>query len=325
MHTPPRSRPDSGGPRGIPPDDLVYVAGHTGLVGSAIVRALRSAGHERFVLRTSRELDLTDQAAVRAFFAAERPRRVVLAAAKVGGIHANNTQRADFIYNNLAIQTHVIDAAHRTGVRRLLFLGSSCIYPRLCAQPMREEMLMTGPLEPTNEPYAVAKLAGIRMCEAYNHQHGTDFVSAIPTNTYGPHDHFDLDTSHVLPALLRKVHEAHLAGEDAVSIWGTGTARREFLHVDDLARACVLLLGADGYRDPVNVGSGTEVTIRELADVIVRVVGFRGRLEFDPSRPDGMPRKLLNSQRILDLGWRPTVALEEGIRSMYQWYVAARK
>ena len=301
-------------------DARIYVAGHRGLVGSAVVRALLTAGYTRILQRTHAELDLTRQDQVEDFFARERPDYVVLAAARVGGIHANNSRRGEFIYENLAIETHVIHAAYRAGVRRLVFLGSSCIYPRACPQPMREEHLLTGPLEPTNEPYAVAKIAGIKLCEAYNAQYGTDYVTLMPTNLYGIHDSFDLEGSHVIPALIRKAHEAKRDGAPALKVWGSGRPRREFLYVDDLARAVVFALERDRLPAMLNVGSGQEVTIEALARLVCRVVGYRGRLEFDPDMPDGTPRKLLDSSRIRALGWHPEVELEEGLRITYRWF-----
>ncbi len=272
------------------------------------------------ITRTRAELDLSDGAAVDAFFAREKPDYVVLAAAKVGGILANDTQPADFIRDNLLIQTHVIDAAHRAGVKKLLFLGSSCIYPKLCPQPIREEYLLTGPLEPTNDAYAVAKIAGIQMCRAYHKQHGMRAISLMPTNLYGPGDNFDLTSSHVLPALIRKFHEAKSAGAKSVVVWGTGTPRREFLHVDDLADACVFLLERYESPDPINVGVGRDITIRELAEVVRGVVGFEGALEFDSNKPDGTPRKLLDVSKLFALGWAPRVSLAEGIASTYAWF-----
>ena len=296
------------------------MAGHRGLVGSAIVRGLLTEGYTHILQRTHAELDLTRQAEVERFFETERPEYVVLAAARVGGIHANNTRRGEFIYDNLAIETHVIHAAYRAGVKRLVFLGSSCIYPRDCPQPMREDHLLTGPLESTNEPYAVAKIAGIKLCEAYNAQYGTDYVTLMPTNLYGINDNFDLDGSHVIPALLRKAHEAKRDGAPALTVWGSGRPRREFLYVDDLARAVLFALRRDGLPSMLNVGSGQEVTIEELARLVCRVVGYRGRLEFDSSKPDGTPRKLLDSGRIRALGWHPEVELEEGLRITYRWF-----
>lgn len=301
-------------------DARIYVAGHRGLVGSAVVRALLTEGYTNVLQRSRAELDLTRQAEVERFFETERPQYVVLAAARVGGIHANNTRRGEFIYENLAIETHVIHAAWRTGVKRLVFLGSSCIYPRDCPQPMREEHLLTGPLEQTNEPYAVAKIAGVKLCEAYNAQYGTDYVTLMPTNLYGIHDNFDLEGSHVIPALLRKAHEAKLAGRPSLTVWGSGRPRREFLYVDDLARAVLFVLRREGLPSMLNVGSGEEVTIEELARTICRVVGYRGRLEFDASKPDGTPRKLLDSSRLRSLGWHPEVDLEEGLRATYRWF-----
>jgi len=308
----------------------IYVAGHRGMVGAALVRALDKSGHTNIITRTHRELDLADQAAVRAFFEQQRPAEVYLAAAKVGGIHANDTYPAEFIYDNLMIQANVIDAAYRTGTKRLLFLGSSCIYPRLAGQPMREDALLTGPLEPTNEPYAIAKIAGIKLCESYNRQYGTDFRSVMPTNLYGPGDNFDLANSHVIPALLRKFHEAKQAGAASVEVWGSGTPRREFLHVDDMAAAClyVMQLPGDDYRaktDPrlshVNVGTGEDVTIAELARIIAGVVGFGGDIRFDTSKPDGAPRKLLDVSRLHALGWQPHWALPEGLADTYGWFL----
>ena len=281
----------------------IYVAGHRGMVGAAILRSLKARGASNIITRTHAELDLTDQAAVDAFFAAERPRQVYLAAAKVGGIWANNTYPAEFIYQNLMIEANVIHAAYRHGVERLLFLGSSCIYPRLAEQPMREEALLTGTLEPTNEPYAIAKIAGIKLCESYNRQYGTDFRSVMPTNLYGPGDNFDLENSHVIPALIRKFHEAKTRGDPAVEVWGSGKPRREFLHVDDMAAACLFVMGLDAetYRantqpmlSHINVGTGQDVTIAELAQTVKEVTGFQGEIRFDASKPDGSPRKLLD-------------------------------
>jgi len=298
-------------------NDRIYVAGHTGMVGSAILRNLQAAGHTRFVLRTSRELDLRDQAAVASFFAKEKPAYVFLAAARVGGIRANDTYRAEFLYDNLAIQTNVIHHAWRHGVRKLLFLGSSCIYPKLCPQPIREEYLLTGPLEPTNEPYAIAKIAGLEMCQAYRAQYGADFIAAMPTNLYGPNDNYDLENAHVLPALIRKFYEAVKAGTPSVEVWGSGNPMREFLHVDDLAEACVFLMRNYSDSGPVNVGTGSDLSIRDLATLIKTVSGFGGGLSFDPSKPDGTPRKLLDISRITAMGWHPAITLEEGIRMVW--------
>jgi GDP-L-fucose synthase len=310
-------------------DSKVYVAGHRGLAGSAIMRRLDREGCKRIVTRSHAELDLTDQAAVIRFFADERPDYVFLAAAKVGGILANNTRPAEFIQQNLAIQTNVIGAARDVGVERLLFLGSSCIYPRDCPQPIREEYMLTGPLEPTNRPYAVAKIAGIETCWAFNRQYGTQYVAAMPTNLYGPNDNYDLTSSHVLPALLRKMHEAKVADADEVSVWGTGTVLREFLHSDDMADACVFLMNLpDEVFQPItrsesqaplfNVGCGEDLTIRELAELIREVVGFKGRLTFDASKPDGTPRKLLDVSRMKNLGWQAKIPLREGLAEIYK-------
>jgi GDP-L-fucose synthase len=307
------------------PDDRVFVAGHRGLVGSALVRRLEAEGFDRILTRTRAELDLADRRAVDAFFDEVRPHYVLLAAARVGGILANSSRPAEFIRDNLAVQLNVLDAAHRTGVEKLLFLGSSCIYPREAPQPMREEYLLTGKLEPTNEPYAVAKLAGIKMCQAYRAQYGSRFISVLPTNLYGPHDNFDLRDSHVLPALMRKFHDAKLAGAPTVEVWGTGEPRREFLHVDDLADACVLLMREYDGAEPVNIGTGEDSRIRELAALIGEVVGYRGEIVFDPSKPDGMPRKLLDVSTLRALGWRPRIPLAEGLAQVYEWYVAAVK
>lgn len=301
-------------------DAKIFVAGHRGLVGTAIARRLRAAGHDHIVAASRDELDLTVQSDVRAFFERERPAYVFLAAARVGGIHANDTWPADFIRDNLLIQTHVIDAAWRCGVRKLLFLGSSCIYPKHAPQPMPESCLLTGPLEPTNSAYAVAKIAGIEMCRAYRRQHGFDTISLMPTNLYGPGDNFDLEKAHVLPALLRKCHEARLAGKPTVEIWGSGRPRREFLHVDDLADAAVWLMNHYSDEAIVNVGVGEDVSIRELATLIAEVTGFEGELVFDPSRPDGTPRKLLDIGRLAALGWKPRIGLRDGIASTYDWF-----
>lgn len=304
----------------------IYVAGHRGLVGSAIVRALRKRDYSNILTRTHAELDLKDQAAVRAFFAEHQPEEVYLAAAKVGGIHANNTYPAEFIYDNLMVQSNVIHEAWRAGVKKLLFLGSSCIYPRLAEQPIREEYLMNGSLEPTNEPYAIAKIAGIKMCESYNRQYGTDFRSVMPTNLYGPGDNYHPENSHVIPALIRRFHEAKMAGADKVVIWGTGTPRREFLHVDDMADACVHVMGLEHeiyarHTSPmlshINVGTGEDVTIRQVAEIIRSAVGFSGDIEYDTSKPDGTPRKLMNTAKLASLGWRPSIRLAEGIKDTY--------
>ncbi|GIW56594.1 MAG: GDP-L-fucose synthase [Nitrospiraceae bacterium] len=302
-------------------DSRIYVAGHRGLVGSAIVRALRAAGYRNVLTRTRQELDLTNQAAVYRFFDEERPHYVFLAAAKVGGILANSTYPADFIRENLLIQTNVIDAAYRSGVRKLLFLGSSCIYPKHAPQPMKEEYLLTGALEPTNEPYAVAKIAGIKMCQAYRRQYGFNAISLMPTNLYGPGDNFDLETSHVIPALLRKFHEAKVQGRPEVVVWGTGKPRREFLHVDDLADAAVFLMQRYDSEEIINVGVGEDVSIAELAQLIADVVGYSGRIVFDTSKPDGTPRKLLDVSRLHALGWRARIPLREGVEQTYRWYV----
>jgi GDP-L-fucose synthase len=306
------------------PESSIFVAGHRGLVGSAIVRRLQAAGFRNLVLRARNELDLTRQSAVERFFADVRPEYVFFAAAKVGGILANDSYPAEFLQDNLVIQTNVIDAAYRSGTRKLLFLGSSCIYPKHAPQPMPEDCLLTGPLEPTNEWYAIAKIAGLKMCQAYRKQYGFNAISAMPTNLYGPGDNFSLKNSHVLPALLRKVHEAKAAGATEVEVWGTGKPRREFLHVDDLADACFFLMqnyDGDGW---VNVGWGRDETIAELADTIRRVVGFTGSLRFDSSKPDGTPRKLLDTTRLTSLGWSPKIGLEAGIRSTYEWFLNHR-
>ena len=306
------------------PESSIFIAGHRGLVGSAIVRRLQADGFRNLVLRDRSELNLTRQGAVEDFFADARPEFVFFAAAKVGGILANDTYPAEFLQDNLVIQTNIIDAAYRNGTRKLLFLGSSCIYPKHAPQPMPEDCLLTGPLEPTNEWYAIAKIAGLKMCQAYRRQYGFNAISAMPTNLYGPGDNFSLKSSHVLPALLRKFHEAKDAGAPQVEVWGTGKPRREFLHVDDLADACVFLMrnyDGDGW---VNVGWGRDETIAELADTIRRVVGFTGSLRFDSSKPDGTPRKLLDTTRLTALGWSPQIGLEAGIRSTYEWFLNNR-
>jgi GDP-L-fucose synthase len=301
-------------------DSPIYVAGHNGLVGSAIVRRLRADGASNLLLRSSKELDLRRQAEVERFFAEQRPQYVFLAAAKVGGIEANRSRPAQFIRDNLQIQTSVIDAAYRNGTRKLLFLGSSCIYPRLAPQPMPEDSLLTGPLEPTNQWYAIAKIAGLKMCQAYRREFQFDAISAMPTNLYGPGDNFDLLESHVLPALIRKCHEAKLRHADALEVWGTGTPRREFLHVDDLADACVFLMRQYSDEPPVNVGWGEDISIAELARLIADTVGFNGELRFDRSKPDGTPRKLLDTARLTALGWQPKIHLKAGLASTYEWF-----
>ncbi|TGE29297.1 GDP-L-fucose synthase family protein [Hymenobacter metallicola] len=294
----------------------IYVAGHRGMVGAALVRRLRQAGYENLVVRTSAELDLREQAAVEDFFAQEKPEYVLLAAAKVGGIHANNTYRADFLYDNLMIQNNVLRQSQQHGVRKLLFLGSSCIYPKLAPQPIKEEYLLTAALEPTNEPYAIAKIAGLKLCEAYRTQYGCNFISVMPTNLYGPGDNYDLANSHVLPAMLRKFGEATEKGLPRVSIWGTGTPRREFLHVDDLADACLhLLLHYDGAQ-PVNIGTGRDISIQELAELIAELTGYVGEIIYDFSRPDGTPRKLLDVSYLHSLGWQHQIGLTEGLQSV---------
>lgn len=296
----------------------IFVAGHRGMVGSAIVRRLQRAGYQNVITRSRQELDLLNQQAVHDFLSAEKPDYLFIAAAKVGGIQANNVYRADFIYQNLMIEANLIHGAHLAGVQKLMFLGSSCIYPKLAPQPMSEDALLTGPLEPTNEPYAIAKIAGIKMCEAYNAQYGRDYISVMPTNLYGINDNYDLNNSHVLPALIRKTHEAKVRGDKELSVWGTGTPMREFLYADDLADACVFLM-EQRYSGPlVNIGTGTDVTIRELAETVTRVLGFTGELNFDASKPDGTPRKLMNVSRLAQLGWRASTRLENGIRLAYQ-------
>ena len=295
----------------------IYVAGHRGLVGSAIMRELQRQGCRHVLGRTRQELDLLDETAVRRFYAETRPEYVFVAAAKVGGILANERQPADFLYENLQMQNHLIHGAWQAGVKKLLFLGSSCIYPKHAPQPIREDSLLSGPLEPTNEWYAIAKIAGIKLCQALRRQHGCDFISAMPTNLYGPNDNYDLQTSHVMPALIRKFHEAKIANAPTVTCWGTGTPLREFLHADDLARACVFLMRQYGDEQIINVGSGSDLTIRALAETVRAVVGFPGGIVWDTSKPDGTPRKLMDSSRLFALGWRPQIALEEGIRLAY--------
>jgi len=295
----------------------IYVAGHRGMVGSAIVRKLNAEGFNNIVVRTSSELDLRDQQAVNIFFEAEKPDVVVLAAAKVGGIHANNVYRAEFLYDNLMIEANIIHAAYKSKVKKLLFLGSSCIYPKMADQPLKEEYLLTGELEPTNEPYAIAKIAGIKLCEAYRDQYGCNFIAAMPTNLYGPNDNYDLNNSHVLPALLRKFHLAKKEGNSEVEIWGTGAPKREFLHVDDLASACFFLLQHYHEKELVNIGCGEDISIKNLALIIKEIVGFDGELAFNTSKPDGTPRKLLSMEKLHGLGWKHQIELEEGIKCVY--------
>lgn len=307
------------------PDDLIYVAGHLGLVGSAVVRALRREGFARLLLCERRELDLTRQASVEEFFERERPDYVFLVAGKVGGIHANDAFPADFIYENLMIEANVIRAAWRARTKKLLFTGSSCIYPKLAPQPIREEHLLSGPLEPTNEWYAVAKIAGIKLAQALRKQHGFDAICVMPNNLYGPEDNFDLETSHVIPALIRKFHEARIGGVPQVEVWGTGTPLREFLHVDDLAEALLFLMRSYSESDIINVGSGEEVAIRDLCEIVCAAVGYEGKIVFNSSMPDGTPRKLLDVTRMRALGWRPRISLREGIEETYRWYCSSVK
>lgn len=299
----------------------IYVAGHRGLVGSAIVRYLVAQGYSNILTQTSKELDLSDQQAVNSFFDGNKPEYAFLAAAKVGGILANDSYPADFIYKNLMIEANVIHAAYESAVKKLLFLGSTCIYPKLAPQPLKEEYLLSGPLETTNEWYAVAKIAGIKMCQAYRIQHGCDFISAMPTNLYGPGDNFDLESSHVLPALIRKFHQAKVSGSPVVTMWGTGSPKREFCHVDDCAEACVFLMNEYSGKDIVNIGVGEDVSISELGEIIKSIVGFQGDIEYDTSKPDGTPRKLVDVTRINSLGWHAKTPLKDGIAATYQWYL----
>jgi GDP-L-fucose synthase len=296
----------------------IYVAGHRGMVGSAIVRKLKAEGFTSIIVRTSKELDLRDHVAVKDFFQSEKPQYVFLAAAKVGGIVANNTYRADFLYDNLAIQNNIIYESYKTGVKKLLFLGSSCIYPKLCPQPIKEEYLLTGLLEKTNEPYAIAKIAGLKMCEAFRDQYNCNFISVMPTNLYGPNDNYDLKNSHVLPALIRKFYEAKINSVPDVEIWGTGSPKREFLHVDDLAEACYFLMLNYNEKEIVNIGTGTDLSIKELAELVMKVSEYKGSLRFDTSKPDGTPRKLLDVSKIHSLGWKHRISLEEGIRQVWK-------
>lgn len=301
--------------------DKIYVAGHRGMVGSAIVRKLKSEGYQNIIEKTSKDLDLRDQKAVFDFFENEKPDYVFLAAAKVGGIVANDTYRGQFIYENLQIQNNIIHASHVNGVKKLMFLGSSCIYPKMAPQPLKEEYLLTGLLEPTNEPYAIAKIAGIKMCEAYRDQYGSNFISVMPTNLYGPNDNYDLNTSHVLPAMIRKFHEAKMEGKPNVELWGTGSPMREFLHANDLAEACVFLMKTYDEKDFVNIGTGVDVTIKELAETIKATVGFEGEIKWNTEKPDGTPRKLMNVEKLHSLGWKHTIDLKEGIAMVYKEYV----
>ena len=303
-------------------DSKIYIAGHRGLVGSALVRNLEAKGYTHILKRTSKELDLRNQQAVQTFFETERPDYVILAAAKVGGIHANNTYPADFIYDNLMIQNNVIKAAHDYGVKKLLFLGSTCIYPKMAPQPIKEEYLLTGALEETNEAYAVAKIAGLEMCKFFKRQYGDNFISCMPTNLYGPNDNFDLQSSHVLPALIRKFHEAKISSQPTVEVWGTGTPLREFIYVDDMADACIFLMENYDGEQHVNIGTGEEVSIRQLSETIKEVIGFEGELVFNTNMPDGTPRKLTTVDKLHSLGWKHQVSLKEGIQLAYDWYLA---
>jgi len=301
-------------------DSKIYVAGHRGLVGSAIMRKLQQEGYTNIITRTHKELDLTNQAQTQEFFEKEKPEYVFLAAAKVGGIHANNTYPADFAYINIMIESNVIKASYDYGVKKLLFLGSSCIYPKLCPQPIKEEYLLTGLLEKTNEAYAIAKIAGLKMCQYFNRQYGTNYISVMPTNLYGPNDNFDLETSHVLPALIRKFHEAKINNKPYVEVWGTGTPRREFLHVDDLADAVIYLMNNYDENEPLNIGTGKDITIKELAGLIKEIVGYEGEIKFDTTKPDGTPRKLLDVSRLHATGWKHKIELREGIKQTYEWF-----
>ncbi|SFG89759.1 GDP-L-fucose synthase [Desulfotomaculum arcticum] len=304
----------------------IYIAGHKGLIGSAIKRKFEKDGYTNLIYKTSKELNLTNQQAVDEFFVSEKPEYVYLSAARVGGIHANNTYPAEFIYQNLAIQTNVIHASYRYGVKKLLFLGSSCIYPKFAPQPMKETYLLNGELEPTNEPYAIAKIAGIKMCQAYNRQYGTNFIAVMPANIYGPNDNFDLNSSHVLPALIRKFYEAKIKNKSEVEIWGTGQPKREFLYVDDLADASVFLMNNYDYKDIgaiINIGTGEDLTIKQLAEMVKNIVGFAGRLKFNADRSDGPPRKLLDVSRLRALGWQAKTVLEDGIKKTYEWFAGS--
>ena len=302
-------------------NDKIFIAGHRGMVGSALVRTLKEKGYTNLTLRSHLELDLTVQEKVYTFFKEEHPDYVFLAAAQVGGILANTTYRAEFIYSNLAIQNNVLDAAWKYNAKRLMFLGSSCIYPKHCPQPIKESYLLTGPLETTNESYAIAKIAGLKTCEAYNYQYKTDYVTVMPTNLFGPNDNFEPETSHVMPALIQKIHQAKISKAKHVTIWGTGSPKREFLHVDDMASACVFLMEKESFKDIINVGSGVDLTIRELAEMICKIIGFTGELNFDTSKPDGPPRKLLDISRLQSLGWQPKFILEDSIASTYSWFL----
>lgn len=299
----------------------IYIAGHNGMVGGAIMRLLKNEGYTNLIVRTSKELDLRNQAAVFDFFLNERPEYVFLAAARVGGIQANNIYRGEFIYDNLMIQSNVIEASRQVGVKKLLFLGSSCIYPKNCPQPIKEEYLLTSELEQTNEPYAIAKIAGLKMCESYMRQYGSDFISCMPTNLYGPMDYFNLERAHVLPALIKRFHDAKISGASEVTVWGSGAPLREFLHVDDLASACLLLMKTYNEERYINVGSGEEISIKDLAALVKEVVGFQGELVFDTSKPDGTMRKLIDSSRLKALGWTPTIPIKDGVKTAYQWFL----